>query len=81
MRNRCEIFKQNDISLVMHFAGLKSVPESIQFPLSYYEKYCTTINLLKNMKNLKLKNLYFHHQLLYIAKKRCCWNESSGNFS
>ena len=68
-----EIFKQNDISLVMHFAGLKSVPESIKFPLSYYDNNIVgTINLLKNMKKFKIKKLYFHHQLLYIAKKRCC---------
>lgn len=31
-------FSSNDISDVIHFVGLKSVPESIHKPLEYYKK-------------------------------------------
>lgn len=31
-----EIFKRYEINGVMHFAGLKSVPESIEMPILYY---------------------------------------------
>ncbi len=75
-----EIFKQNDISLVMHFAGLKSVPESIKFPLSYYDNNIVgTINLLKNMKKFKIKKLIFSSSATVYSKEEMLpWNESSG---
>ena len=53
------IYKYN-INSVMHFAGLKSVNESINFPLTYYENNVTgTINLLKTMKKLNINELIF----------------------
>ena len=54
----------------MHFAGLKSVNESIDFPLTYYENNVTgTINLLKTMKKLNINELIFHHQQQYGEPK------------
>lgn len=32
------IFRENDISAVVHFAGLKAVGESVVKPLEYYKK-------------------------------------------
>jgi UDP-glucose 4-epimerase len=49
-----------DICAVMHFAGLKSVPESINNPLDYYEVNLKgTLNLFQAMKEFKVKNLIF----------------------
>jgi UDP-glucose 4-epimerase len=45
------IFVENKIDLVIHFAGLKSVSESIRYPLKYYDINVNgTINLLQIMK-------------------------------
>ena len=47
-----ELFAQNHYDLVIHFAGLKAVAESVAKPLEYYENNVGgTINLLKCMKN------------------------------
>lgn len=43
-----QIFEENDIKTVIHFAALKSVGESVQFPLRYYENNINSLtNLLK----------------------------------
>jgi len=45
---------------VIHCAAMKSVPESIQDPLLYYENNINSIiNLLKVMSKLNIKNLIF----------------------
>tara|TARA_Y100000589_G_scaffold332255_2_gene390846 strand:+ start:961 stop:2004 length:1044 start_codon:yes stop_codon:yes gene_type:complete len=45
---------------VMHFAGLKSIRESTQFPLKYWENNVTgTINLLKVMSKHNCKTIIF----------------------
>lgn len=55
-----EIFKQYPIESVIHFAGFKSVIESIQTPLSYYQNnLISTINLLDVMNYADVKNLVF----------------------
>lgn len=55
-----EIFKSNQISAVMHFAGLKSVGESINSPLEYYSNnVVTTMNLCEIMKEFCVSNLVF----------------------
>ena len=47
-----EVFKEGKFDLVMHFAGLKAVGESVEKALEYYENNVSgTINLLKCMKN------------------------------
>ncbi len=45
------IFKNNNIDVVVHFAGLKAVQESIKEPLKYYRNNIdTTLTLLECMK-------------------------------
>lgn len=49
-----------EICTVVHFAGLKSVPESINEPLTYYQvNLIGTMNLLQVMREFKVKNLIF----------------------
>lgn len=55
-----EIFKEEDISSVIHFAGLKSVGESVNKPLEYFDTNLTgTITLLKVMEEFNVKNIIF----------------------
>ena len=45
-----KIFAENDISCVIHFAGLKAVGESVEKPLEYYDNNLnTTLVLTKVM--------------------------------
>lgn len=55
-----EVFKSGNFDLVMHFAGLKAVAESIEKPLEYYDNnVCGTINLLRCMKKYDVKKIIF----------------------
>ena len=55
-----EIFEQNEIDAVIHFAGLKAVGESVQIPLQYYHNNIGgTINLLESMKAHGVYNIVF----------------------
>ena len=55
-----ELFVKNKYDLVIHFAGLKAVGESVVKPLEYYENNVGgTINLLKCMKNTGVKKIIF----------------------
>lgn len=54
------IFSKHSITDVIHFAGLKSVGESIKKPLEYYENNVTgTIVLLSEMLNAGVNSLIF----------------------
>lgn len=53
------IFMMFKIDSVIHLAGKKSVTESIQEPLLYYQNLTMTINLLEVMKKNNVKNLIF----------------------
>lgn len=54
------IFKNNNIDLVIHFAGLKAVGESTKIPLDYYRNNVVgTCNLLEVMKENNCKNIIF----------------------
>ncbi|MCL2313453.1 MAG: UDP-glucose 4-epimerase GalE [Firmicutes bacterium] len=56
----CYILDKERPNFVIHFAGLKSVEESILDPIKYYENNVYgTINLLSTMKMFKIKNLIF----------------------
>ena len=49
------IFSENKIDVVIHLAGLKNNPESIKFPLRYYESNVSgSINLFSAMLNHKV---------------------------
>ena len=55
-----KIFNDIDIDIVIHFAGLKSVSESLERPLSYFDSNVLgTINLLSVMNDHDVKNLVF----------------------
>lgn len=55
-----EVFKQEKIEAVIHFAGLKAVGESVEIPLKYYHNNITgTLNLLEVMNSFSIKNIVF----------------------
>ncbi|WP_423409235.1 UDP-glucose 4-epimerase GalE [Heyndrickxia sp. MSNUG] len=55
-----QVFIENDIEAVIHFAGLKAVGESVRLPLRYYHNNITgTINLLNIMKKYDVNRLVF----------------------
>lgn len=54
------IFNNTHFDLVIHFAGLKAVAESIKKPLEYYHNNITgTLNLLRSMQKHDVKKLIF----------------------
>jgi UDP-glucose 4-epimerase len=55
-----EIFTENHIDSVINFAGFKSVGESVEKPLAYYDNnICGAINLLNSMAEHGVKNFIF----------------------
>jgi UDP-glucose 4-epimerase len=54
------VFDDHDIDSVVHFAGLKSVGESVQNPLGYYRtNYGATLSLLTEMAAHDVRDLVF----------------------
>lgn len=54
------VFDENEISAVIHFAGLKAVGESVQKPVAYYRNNLdTTLTLLEVMKEHGVHRLIF----------------------
>lgn len=54
------LFKNNNFKCVIHFAGLKSVSESVSEPFEYYDNNLTgSLNLLSVMKDYNVKRLIF----------------------
>lgn len=54
------LFKEFSIDVVIHFAGLKAVGESVQKPLDYYDNnLISTLNLLKVMKENSVNKFVF----------------------
>ena len=55
-----QVFEENKIDAVIHFAGLKAVGESVSKPWEYYHNnICGTLNLLAAMEKYGVKNLIF----------------------
>ena len=55
-----QLFEEHQYDLVIHFAGLKAVGESVAKPLEYYENNVTgTLNLLKCMKAHQVNKIIF----------------------
>ena len=55
-----KLFSENKYDLVIHFAGLKAVGESVEQPLRYYENNVGgTINLLNAMRAHDVKKIIF----------------------
>ena len=65
----CNIFNKENISSVIHFAGLKAVGESCKIPLAYFDNNITgTINLLKVMEKHNVKSLVFSSSATVYGK-------------
>ncbi|MCC7028909.1 MAG: UDP-glucose 4-epimerase GalE [Chitinophagaceae bacterium] len=56
-----QVFAENtDIEGIIHFAAYKSVPESVEFPMRYYENNLfSLINVLKCAEQFGVKNFVF----------------------
>ena len=55
-----KVFAENEISCVIHFAGLKAVGESVAMPLEYFDNNLnSTLVLCKVMSEVGVKNLIF----------------------
>ncbi|WP_283607817.1 UDP-glucose 4-epimerase GalE [Faecalispora anaeroviscerum] len=55
-----QIFEEQKIDAVIHFAGLKAVGESVQKPVLYYRNNVTgTLNLLQQMERHSVRRLVF----------------------
>ena len=55
-----EIFKENDIEAVIHFAGLKAVGESVREPIKYYSNNLeSTLTLIEVMTEFDVKKIVF----------------------
>lgn len=55
-----KVFEENKIEVVIHFAGLKAVGESVQKPVLYYQNnLISTLNLLEVMKEFDCKKIVF----------------------
>ena len=55
-----EVFKENKVDAVIHFAGLKAVGESVNKPLMYYQNnLISTLNLIELMEKYGCNNLVF----------------------
>lgn len=55
-----QIFTENRIDAVVHFAGLKAVGESVEKPLLYYHNNVSgSINLFETMAKYKVKRIVF----------------------
>lgn len=55
-----QIFKENEIDTVIHFAAFKAVGESVSNPLKYYHNNIAgTVTLLEVMSEYNVKNIVF----------------------
>ncbi len=55
-----QIFSENPIDVIIHFAGLKAVGESCVKPFEYYDNNITgTLNIIRMMKKYNVKKLVF----------------------
>lgn len=55
-----KVFQENNIEVVIHFAGLKAVGESVQKPIEYYHNNITgTLVLLELMKKYNCNKIVF----------------------
>ena len=55
-----QVFVDNKIDAVIHFAGLKAVGESTQIPITYYHNNITgTLHLLQLMEKYDVNNIVF----------------------
>lgn len=64
-----QIFDENEIDAVIHFAGLKAVGESVKLPLKYYRNNIdSTLSLLEVMTKYDCKSLVFSSSATVYGK-------------
>ncbi len=73
------IFSENEISAVIHFAGLKAVGESVSIPWKYYDNNLnSTLVLTKVMEEVGVKNIIFSSSAtVYTADNEMPLRETS----
>ncbi|HPG38056.1 MAG TPA: UDP-glucose 4-epimerase GalE [bacterium] len=65
------IFQENQITGVIHFAGLKAVGESNRIPLRYYDNNITgTLHLCQVMEQFNVRNLVFSSSATVYGQPR-----------
>ena len=65
-----KIFSENKIEAVIHFAGLKSVPQSVQMPIEYYDNNIAgTVSLCKAMSENGCKKIVFSSSATVYGSK------------
>ncbi|MDR2083223.1 MAG: UDP-glucose 4-epimerase GalE [Candidatus Ancillula trichonymphae] len=63
------VFSKNSFDVVIHFAGLKSVGESVGDPLKYYNNnISSTLNLLNSMRKYNITKLVFSSSATVYGK-------------
>lgn len=73
-----QIFNENEISYVIHLAGLKSVKESCIKPLLYYNtNLCILMNLLKVMDKFNVRKIIFSSSATVYGNGISPYNEES----
>ena len=74
-----QIFAENDIGCVIHFAGLKAVGESVSIPWKYYDNNLnSTLVLTKVMAEVGMKNIIFSSSAtVYTADNEMPLKETS----
>lgn len=64
-----EVFRENEIQAVIHFAGLKAVGESVRYPIKYYHNNITgTLVLLEIMKKYGVNKIVFSSSATVYGK-------------
>ena len=73
-----QIFDENDIYAVIHFAGLKAVGESVEKPLEYYKNNISgTIEMCDVMRKHGVKNIIFSSSFLSFYGLRCVLSQGN----
>lgn len=68
-----KVFSENKIDMVIHFAGLKAVGESVAKPLEYYSNNITgTLNLLFVMREFEVFNFVFSSSATVYGNPESC---------
>ena len=68
-----QVFAENKIDAVIHFAGYKAVGESVEIPLTYYENNITgSLNLYMAMKEAGCKILVFSSSATVYGSPESC---------
>jgi len=66
-----KVLEENNVSGVIHFAGLKAVGESVSKPLEYYENNIVgTLSLIKAMKKFNLFSMVFSSSSTVYGKAK-----------